>query len=267
MDATVLNQGNTLSTIFRVSRYVIKKQRQLLLIGGLLLWVLNLWLQRGMEQTVGPEMAAELQANGQELPAEFFQDGRWASLVPHLPTLWLMGLVMIIIYLLIHITVTLKVLHTVENKELSLEQTISLAWHKLRPYIWTSILQGICLLGLFILLIIPGLIFAVFWYFTLYIVVYYGKTGMGAMKESKSIVTGRWWKTLWYMLLIGIISALAIGVIVALISALVGMLGDPVIASGITQLISYIMQLLILVVMTVFFLRRDKTRITAPQSA
>ncbi|MBP7848391.1 hypothetical protein KA013_04240 [Patescibacteria group bacterium] len=45
------------------------------------------------------------------------------------------------------------------------------------------------------------------------------------------------------------------------------MVGDPLIVAGITQLISYIMQLLILVVMTVFFLRWDKTRITAPQSA
>ncbi len=267
MDAIALNQGNTLSTIFRVSRHVIKKQRQLLLIGGLLLWVMNLGLQRGIEQTVGPEMAAELQSNGQELPAEFFQDWRWASIVPHLPTLWLLGVVMIIIYLFIYLTVTLKVLHTVENKELPLEQTISLAWRKLRPYLWTSILQGICLLGLFILLIIPGLIFAVFWYFTLYIVLYYGKTGMDAMKESKSLVKGRWRKTLWYIMLIGIVSALAIGAIVALIWALAGMVGDPLIVAGITQLISYIMQLLILVVMTVFFLRWDKTRITAPQSA
>ncbi len=267
MDATLLNQGETLSTIFRVSRHVIKKQRQLLLIGGLLLWVLNLWLQRGMEQTVGPEMAAELQSRGQDMPTEFFQDWGWASIVPHLPTLWLMGVVMIVIYLFVHITITLKVLHTVENKELPLEQTISLAWHKLRPYLWTSILQWLCLFGLFLLLIIPGLIFAVFWYFTLYIVLYYGKTGMDAMKESKSIVTGRWWKTLGYMLLIGIISALAIGIIVALIGALVGMIGDPLIVGWITQLLSYIMQLLILVIMTVFFLRRDKTRITAPQSA
>jgi len=39
---TTLLQGGALSAIFRVSWYVIKKQRQLLIIGALLLWVLNL---------------------------------------------------------------------------------------------------------------------------------------------------------------------------------------------------------------------------------
>ncbi len=58
------------------------------------------------------------------------------------------------------------------------------------PYLWVSVLIGLIVLGGFILLIIPGIIFA-FWYcFSPYAVILENKRGMEALRASKSYVKG-----------------------------------------------------------------------------
>lgn len=57
-------------------------------------------------------------------------------------------------------------------------------------YLWVSILVGLIVFGGFILLIIPGIIFA-FWYcLSTYTVVLEGQRGMEALRTSKSYVKG-----------------------------------------------------------------------------
>lgn len=90
---------------------------------------------------------------------------------------------------------------------------------RLGPAILTSIIQVFLLIGLSLLLIIPGLIFAVYWNFSNYAVLFGGKSGMAALSESKSIVQGRWFKVFWRAL------AIAIMVIVAslIVQSMIGL--------------------------------------------
>ena len=63
-------------------------------------------------------------------------------------------------------------------------------------------------LGLLILLIIPGIIFMVYWIFGVY-VMYDKKLGIRAsLKESRRIVRGRWWFVFGYLLFVGLITIL-----------------------------------------------------------
>lgn len=60
--------------------------------------------------------------------------------------------------------------------------------------IWTGIVMFVLLLFLICLFIIPGLIFSVYWMFSNCAVILDGKSGMGALKNSKAAVQGRWFK-------------------------------------------------------------------------
>lgn len=62
------------------------------------------------------------------------------------------------------------------------------------PFIWVQILSGIIVFIGFLLLIIPGLIWAVWYCFAAMVVVLEGKRGMNALRQSKQYAKGNWWK-------------------------------------------------------------------------
>lgn len=74
-----------------------------------------------------------------------------------------------------------------------------------KKYFWKFflflIVEFIFLGGLFLLFIIPGIIFAVFWIFAVYVLIGENKGIIESFKESYNIVKGRWWKTFGYILL------------------------------------------------------------------
>jgi len=67
-------------------------------------------------------------------------------------------------------------------------------------YIWTMLVSGLLNGLLFLALIVPGVIFAVYWAFAGLVSVYEDAGGMKAMQISKAMVKGRWWKILWICL-------------------------------------------------------------------
>ena len=106
----------------------------------------------------------------------------------------------------------------IENKGMiavkeSYSQTSKYLW----PVIWTSILVFLSVLAGFVLFIIPALIFAVWFTYVFYIIIFEDKKGTLALKESKSLVSGRWWKTLWLL----IAPAFFFGVIVVVLQTVV----------------------------------------------
>lgn len=77
------------------------------------------------------------------------------------------------------------------------KETFSSSSHLLWPLIYTSILMGLIVMGGFVLLFVPGLIFAVWYNFYFYSLIFEGKKGMSALAASKSLVVGRWWSIAW----------------------------------------------------------------------
>lgn len=108
----------------------------------------------------------------------------------------------------------------IENKGMlgikeSYFQTSKYLW----PVIWTSILVFLAVMLGFFLLLVPALIFAIWFTYVFYIIVFEDKKGVSALKESKSMVTGRWWKTFWLLLA----PAFFFGIIIVVIQMVISM--------------------------------------------
>jgi len=77
---------------------------------------------------------------------------------------------------------------TVEFKEL-FKNTKGLFW----KFFGLSLLTGILVMLWTLLLIIPGIIFGIFYSFTLYLLIFEDIKGMDAIRKSKAMVSGYWW--------------------------------------------------------------------------
>lgn len=71
-------------------------------------------------------------------------------------------------------------------------------------YLVLSIMIGVVVMLGFIALIIPGIIFAVWFAFAYLVLIFEGKKGVEAMKASKEYVKGNWWKVFGRFVVLGI---------------------------------------------------------------
>lgn len=75
--------------------------------------------------------------------------------------------------------------------------------------LWLSIYMigwGIIIGLLFLLLIVPGVIFAVYWYLASYIFLEHRTSFMSSLSRSKEMIKGNWWRTFALVLIMGIVS-------------------------------------------------------------
>lgn len=79
-------------------------------------------------------------------------------------------------------------------------------------YFGLVIVSGIFITLLFLLFIIPGIIFCVYWIFAAYVLIESQTTILNSLKESRKIVKGRWWKVFGYTFLVGVIGSIVSGV-------------------------------------------------------
>ena len=84
-----------------------------------------------------------------------------------------------------------------DSQKLSWKESFGKTWPLLWPVIFTSILTTLVVVGGLLLLIIPGIIFMVWYLFSVQEVLFDGQRGIGAMRGSKRLVTGRWWSIAW----------------------------------------------------------------------
>lgn len=96
-------------------------------------------------------------------------------------------------------------------------------WHKIISYWWVSLLVGFITLGGFLLLIIPGIIFAVWFSLAVFILIAEDLKGMNALLKSREYVKGKWGGVLWRLFFIG-----ALSLIISLVPTLIfGLLKIP----------------------------------------
>jgi hypothetical protein len=96
------------------------------------------------------------------------------------------------------------------------EASYRYGFKRLGSVILVSILVGLILLGGFILLIIPGIIFAVFLAVTIPALVVENKRGTDALGRSWNLVKGAFWHVLGTIVVAGIIAGLVSGIISAI---------------------------------------------------
>ncbi len=101
-----------------------------------------------------------------------------------------------------------------------INEILSLKDPDLKTTLWklfiTYVIYIVLLVLLFLLLIVPGIIFMVYWYVFSYVVLDQGLSGMNALKKSKEMIKGNWWKTFGIVVIAGILSI----VVSALISGI-----------------------------------------------
>lgn len=102
------------------------------------------------------------------------------------------------------------------KEEIGFKQCFGRAWSKIASYLWIGILSGVAVTLGFILLIVPGIIFLVWFSLASYVLVVEDKKGTSALSRSKELVQGNWWDVLGriaFMSLVAIIFSLAMGFI------------------------------------------------------
>lgn len=92
--------------------------------------------------------------------------------------------------------------------------TTVLVW----PIILVSLLTALAVVGGFILLVIPGVIFSIWFAFATYAVALDNERGIAALAKSKSLVRGRWWPVFWRLLVLGILFSVLLFVLPSLVA-------------------------------------------------
>lgn len=96
-------------------------------------------------------------------------------------------------------------------------------WHKILSYWWVSLLVGFITMGGFLLFVVPGIIFAVWFSLAVFILIAEDLRGMNALLKSREYVKGKWGGVFWRFFFIGVLS-----LIIALIPILIfGLLKIP----------------------------------------
>jgi hypothetical protein len=96
----------------------------------------------------------------------------------------------------------------VKDESLKFKESLKVAWPKIASFFWISLLVGLATLGGLILFIIPGIIFAVWFIFSIYVYIEEGIKGTEAMKRSKQLVAGYFWPIFGRILVICIVAML-----------------------------------------------------------
>lgn len=89
-----------------------------------------------------------------------------------------------------------------QSKLKTTSQAIKSGSKYLGRYALLVIAVSLALVGLYLLFIIPGIIFTIYWLFAAYILIGENKGVIESIKRSKAIVRGRWWRVLGYYLLL-----------------------------------------------------------------
>lgn len=123
---------------------------------------------------------------------------------------------------------------SVENQaDMSVESYYKTAWNNIRSYWWVLFLSGIICLGGFILLIVPGIIFAIWYCLASFILISENLKGMNALNKSKEYVKGRWGQVFWRILVVAVASMIA-SIVIGIVSRIFGSAGMALgqVASG-----------------------------------
>lgn len=91
----------------------------------------------------------------------------------------------------------------ITQREFTWQEALNHGLRRWGAVIGTSFLGGLITIGMFFLLIIPGIIWAGYYIFVLYVLAMTSLSGKNALDYSKKLVKGHWWRTITYFFVIG----------------------------------------------------------------
>lgn len=149
--------------------------------------------------------------------------------VAALPINLFLWLVSLFIGFFVSIALILTINTLLKKEKIDLKTIYNLSYSKILSYLWVSILAGLVVFCGIILLVIPGIIFAVWFSFSIYLLILEGIKGTKALSASKNLVKGYFWPVLWRWFasyfVYGIILTLIIFIPIYIIGAILGNAG------------------------------------------
>lgn len=91
------------------------------------------------------------------------------------------------------------------RENIGIKEAYRRSWPKILSYWWVSLLASFVTVGGFLLFLIPGILFAVWFSLALFVFISEDVKGMNALLKSREYVRGRWWSIFWRFLFIGIL--------------------------------------------------------------
>ena len=161
---------------------------------------------------------------------------------------------------LIGIIATMAIAYAIKNKfdgkTVNAAEALKKALSRWGAAVGTNIMLGIFLLGLTLLLIVPGIIYYVYWIFVSLVVVLNDKSGKDALDYSKKIVEGRWWRVAGYSIVFAMLGII-VGVVV---SIPYWFLPENFLINIVTDTLIDILFSFFIVALTIFFINFDATK-------
>ncbi len=108
---------------------------------------------------------------------------------------WPGGAVIGLAMVLLTILINLAILYVVsqKNSQVDYKQAIRFGAGIYLAGLWVAALTALTVLAGFVLFIIPGIIFSVWYSFSTFVLVTEQKKGWSALQRSKELVKGKWW--------------------------------------------------------------------------
>ncbi len=130
----------------------------------------------------------------------------------------LMAVIAFLVMVVINLWAGLSLLYAIKERDqkIGIKESLAKGWPKIISYLWISILAGFITIGGYLLLIVPGIILAIWFSLAAFVLVSEGLKGMNALFRSKQLIKGFWWQVFWRFLVLNIIIFL-IGLIVGFI--------------------------------------------------
>ncbi len=108
-----------------------------------------------------------------------------------------LSFVSFVLSLWISVTLIIILMRLTKEEKIDLKAIYREAYAKILSYLWINILVGLIAFVGFLLIIIPGIIFAVWFSMAVYILIFEGTRGTKALSKSKELVKNYFWQVLW----------------------------------------------------------------------
>jgi hypothetical protein len=119
----------------------------------------------------------------------------------------IIGFIIFLINLIFTLWSFCAIIYLIDNyKKFDLTEAYRQTFKLIPSLLWLSFLGGFIILGSFVFLIIPGIVFGIWFIFAPYILVNENLKGMNALLKSKEYVRNYWWKIFWRVTVILILS-------------------------------------------------------------
>lgn len=110
-------------------------------------------------------------------------------------------LLIMVLASVITLCLTIPFIHLISSRYQGATESIKAAFRLIKslfiPALITSILTWVSIFGGLLLIVLPGIIFGVWFSFTIYEVVLGGVKPTHALAASRQLVRGRWWGVMW----------------------------------------------------------------------